>query len=217
MAALPRPRGDRPARKGDASMLPLSTPPTRGSAVRWCGVSDHIPLYPAHAGIGLNQRRQPVSCCPLPRPRGDRPTPTTPRHTRRNSTPPTRGSAATEDTGGSTNGLYPAHAGIGLAEVRSQSAAMALPRPRGDRPDIGHLMDLSGVSPPPTRGSACSIALELSKSNLSPAHAGIGLHRQDGALSNPPLPRPRGDRPVADDLLHLGIPSPPPTRGSAVP
>ena len=92
-ASLPRTRGDRPYTVGRASLPFSSTPHTRGSTAWTTELFTHRGVYPAHAGIDLNQARlfSVISVYPahaeidphynhpgrwrarLPRTRGDRP------------------------------------------------------------------------------------------------------------------------------------------------
>ena len=173
---LPRPRGDRPQGLPPSGWPTSSTPPTRGSALVGDVRQDAGDLYPAHAGIGRSRSFTLGRLTPLPRPRGDRPYSLHKSTVVLISTPPTRGSAAVESPGRCGLRLYPAHAGIGLTERDEAGNAIALPRPRGDRPGSWTLMHRRYCSTPPTRGSASILGHGARTGRLYPAHAGIGRH-----------------------------------------
>ncbi len=211
---LPRPRGDRPRRRGVISACDMSPPPTRGSTAfqardRLCsGVS------PAHAGIDpAAWRAHSVLPC-LPRPRGDRPTRKPPKQTAAWSPPPTRGSTLCRRCSPEGGVVSPAHAGIDLGALPVFVHALGLPRPRGDRPVTGSIVAGEHSSPPPTRGSTCRGPGQRLPRSVSPAHAGIDPRHSGRELAGCCLPRPRGDRPARSHGAGEGAASPPPTRGS---
>ena len=113
---LPRMRGDRPSLPDIASSNALFTPHARGSTCSRPCVMGPIPVYPACAGIDPPRVWLLGGLLCLPRMRGDRPFVTKKRRSLDLFTPHARGSTsvATIVTHGSH--VYPACAGIDLAQ-----------------------------------------------------------------------------------------------------
>ena len=117
VSCLPRARGDRPRGAIRRRARAQSSPRTRGSArAENRGVGSNT-VFPAHAGIGpLGYGFSRRFAC-LPRARGDRPLSQKELGDIFASSPRTRGSAWQERQAVVIEDVFPAHAGIGLAQV----------------------------------------------------------------------------------------------------
>ena len=92
---------------------------------------------------------------------------------------------------------------------------MRFPRIRGDRPISNLKAARMPEFPPHTRGSAYETIVPVKHENVSPAYAGIGLHRLSLCRIACCFPRIRGDRPAIDQTESQQEAFPPHTRGSA--
>ncbi len=172
-------------------------------------------VCPAHAGIGRFPRIGPIGDLCLPRARGDRPSRSIPSVLQKKSAPRTRGSALGSSGTRVTDGVCPAHAGIGPFRHIAVELHKCLPRARGDRPSTPASVSHSATSAPRTRGSAVHLRRSYSRPLVCPAHAGIGLDMPNRRTNWPCLPRARGDRPHGIPWSQDKGRSAPRTRGSA--
>ena len=152
---LPRPRGDRPCSSAISCAARMAPPPTRGSTPFSACPQCMRFGSPAHAGIDPTLAAVTTPSAGLPRPRGDRPQAERLRGAGLEAPPPTRGSTLRRHQHGSKVRGSPAHAGIDPHAASRLPSFRRLPRPRGDRPELGIVGSAYGAAPPPTRGSTC--------------------------------------------------------------
>ncbi len=133
-SCLPRMRGDRPCYGMKDQQEHVFTPHARGSTIPTIerGVGKHV--YPACAGIDLDNLsvRSATSC--LPRMRGDRPLQGPSPTSRAQFTPHARGSTVNSTRSSAASYVYPACAGIDRVFFTVSKFSSRLPRMRGDRP-----------------------------------------------------------------------------------
>ncbi len=132
--SLPRMRGDRPKKNRQPNHLPPFTPHARGSTVFRQFKLACQRVYPACAGIDLNEEATFEFWKSLPRMRGDRPRLRLRRSCEQLFTPHARGSTRRANSDTLFLEVYPACAGIDLAAAAAGVAGYCLPRMRGDRP-----------------------------------------------------------------------------------
>ena len=211
---LPRARGDRPVRNFGEVSKSESTPRTRGSTSGPCARPKPSPVYPAHAGIDRTLHTIHGVSHRLPRARGDRPLQQRRQQRIAQSTPRTRGSTCRHRATQYHVVVYPAHAGIDLGTTSRRRLIFCLPRARGDRPPQHWSKPSLFKSTPRTRGSTISWGGVVWYVDVYPAHAGIDLLLADFRHAVTRLPRARGDRPSAGELVYTFRESTPRTRGS---
>ena len=142
---LPRMRGDRPGHLRRIAAAAQATPHARGSTLPGVVALGNLEGYPACAGIDLWRRPWCPSPARLPRMRGDRPRCSSNLRPSKQATPHARGSTS--------DGGYPACAGIDLSIEEVASVIRRLPRMRGDRPAEHDLQEALRKATPHARGS----------------------------------------------------------------
>ncbi len=172
-----------------------SSPRTRGSSRELPGPADSRYVFPAHAGV-VHARPSAPAAAGLPRARGGRPSCTRRRCGRRPSSPRTRGSSGRTEAFDLARRVFPAHAGVVLANMAGKKSELGLPRARGGRPSAPVSTRGARTSSPRTRGSSRT-----------------GTFRRKLYLG---LPRARGGRPPALRFDRIVIRSSPRTRGSSL-
>ncbi len=211
---LPRPRGDRPPDDVTLKQATESPPPPRGSTPPNDDPRNPSPVSPAPAGIDPINALASGSIWSLPRPRGDRPSPSSAIDLTSRSPPPPRGSTLDHVAGTRGHGVSPAPAGIDPRCRSCNRPGRRLPRRRGDRPFIEGLFFSPSQSPPPPRGSTLRDHDRWVHLQVSPAPAGIDPGTDRTRNGGNRLPRPRGDRPKPAMPARTRMKSPPPPRGS---
>ena len=194
---FPRPRGDGPSTIGWGSSPSWVSPPTRGWTDSVIVTVIHGGGFPAHAGMDplLAPRCSDRRCLRFPRPRGDGPCFETDATTVSMVSPPTRGWTPVHRLRDGIQQGFPAHAGMDPASCSQRAVGARFPRPRGDGPTTAPgINDLVRVSPP-TRGWTSDDVAAPHRDAGFPAHAGMDLADQLGAVSADRFPRPRGDGP----------------------
>ena len=88
-------------------------------------------------------------------------------------TPHARGSTAQSDTGQKPGGVYPACAGIDLAQIDDFFVFCGLPRMRGDRPQNANCASSTILFTPHARGSTLIMEGGTVRLPVYPACAGI--------------------------------------------
>ena len=150
---LPRMRGDPPVWHTNSRLQVQSTPHARGSTRGSDEGAAGRRVYPACAGIHLNDCLNELLPSGLPRMRGDPPIQMILILLLLPSTPHARGSTAWKNTLLQQDTVYPACAGIHPPRASVVPSRPCLPRMRGDPP--GHAFQLGGdpQSTPHARGS----------------------------------------------------------------
>ena len=149
----------------------------------------------------------------FPRPRGDGPQTTDVALLLDAVSPPTRGWTRMQRDQMIHDQGFPAHAGMDLSGHAVELASCRFPRPRGDGPSGGNVLDGRTWVSPPTRGWTQHTTGRQEDHMGFPAHAGMDLHRDDTDLLDQGFPRPRGDGPNAITTPEAPIAVSPPTRG----
>src|SRR5690606_15974270 len=117
--------------------------------------------------------------------------------------PHTRGSTIRPDLGVSDTSVSPAYAGIDPESNPLRKGHPGFPRIRGDRPSVAVTWHEDVEFPPHTRGSTPLRKCYERVPGVSPAYAGIDLHRRLAGRARERFPRIRGDRPdLAKPTLH---------------
>ena len=146
-------RGDRPRRYVGCRPDDTFTPHARGSTFLHIVVLHALMVYPACAGIDLQEFRSHPCLLRLPRMRGDRPVAYRISHLPGVFTPHARGSTVRQCRHPETRGVYPACAGIDPTTAVAKIAMNCLPRMRGDRPGCHTIIYVSRQFTPHARGS----------------------------------------------------------------
>ena len=155
-ACFPRIRGDVPRSLGHFLLLLTFSPHTRGCS--FCGrrLVGHDIVFPAYAGMF----RFPNQCVKLsvsfPRIRGDVPVTGAVAGDFEAFSPHTRGCSWQAATEGLSSLVFPAYAGMFLANIRISLRESCFPRIRGDVPETASLPNAVAAFSPHTRG--CSRA-----------------------------------------------------------
>ncbi len=153
----------------------------------------------------------------LPRMRGDPPVALLPFIPSSLSTPHARGSTRTVTAIYSFSQVYPACAGIHRFDRERELTRYGLPRMRGDPPELIPSEGRYYVSTPHARGSTPLLHLDLFRTPVYPACAGIHPSWPPGVLTRCRLPRMRGDPPLGIAPTTRAKTSTPHARGSTVP
>ena len=150
-------------------------------------------LIPAHAGKTASTRSPPRPWKAHPRSRGENTYRAACGHTRRGSSPLTRGKLRPKDRAQKIKRLIPAHAGKTSSSRATSATYWAHPRSRGENSRLVAALLIWRGSSPLTRGKPCARIAIASMSGLIPAHAGKTNNARRMA---PPLtahPRSRGE------------------------
>ena len=110
-------------------------------------------------------------------------------------------------------GVFPAYAGVFLAESRLSMMYLSLPRIRGGVSVKGRITASYAESSPHTRGCFCTYALRLLLKPVFPAYAGVFLSSGGSAVVSLSLPRIRGGVSMPIEIDGYFIKSSPHTRG----
>ena len=137
---LPRMRGDRPDYYAYCEDCYEFTPHARGSTPLILGIVFLPPVYPACAGIDLWWSTLYSGTQGLPRMRGDRPSSGRRVGGLRQFTPHARGSTLRTLADYQEALVYPACAGIDPQSPPPHGGLRSLPRMRGDRPYLFHVL-----------------------------------------------------------------------------
>ena len=169
--------------------------------------------FPAHAGMDPEPRRRLDHSIRFPRPRGDGPEQMTMVSAMVRVSPPTRGWTPPPPPPDPPPAGFPAHAGMDPLPAAQRNALQWFPRPRGDGPAHGVLLDLQALVSPPTRGWTTCRASAWRDSPGFPAHAGMDPERVMIGTVCIRFPRPRGDGPSEAQFAVVPDQVSPPTRG----
>ncbi len=148
--------------------------------------------------------------------RGDPPSLIAIREEERWSTPHARGSTFDQFEALRCSRVYPACAGIHLAQMPNSLAIIGLPRMRGDPPLRLCLQPCSVASTPHARGSTFQRLMSLPDEPVYPACAGIHRRRGGARILPRRLPRMRGDPPGVTPGFVALLRSTPHARGSTL-
>ena len=127
-------RGVRPFIQWQGEGFPKFTPHARGSTFPSFSSANPFLVYPACAGIDRSSAFSSLSCCGLPRMRGDRPSVGCILGKGPQFTPHARGSTLMKLLPLRPLMVYPACAGIDPHLASQDRPVIGLPRMRGDRP-----------------------------------------------------------------------------------
>ena len=175
MLSLPRMRGDRPWFEAAKQVYQMFTPHARGSTHQGFFFCNPTSVYPACAGIDLQQSVMLSNSRRLPRMRGDRPLHEWNDPVSERFTPHARGSTLLARTSALFSPVYPACAGIDLAWSKVVRAQRRLPRMRGDRPYEYYNCNWELGFTPHARGSTVQDWRKRHGGVVYPACAGIDL------------------------------------------
>ena len=210
---FPRPRGDGPRKERRAKDRQRVSPPTRGWTCLRCNPLLSRLGFPAHAGMDRDSVRQDMIVTGFPRPRGDGPDRDRYRSDGTVVSPPTRGWTVDGASESEAAGGFPAHAGMDPKSSTASSACRRFPRPRGDGPAYGLLLDAERAVSPPTRGWTATRVPRRRSGDGFPAHAGMDPRDDIEEVEFVGFPRPRGDGPYYDNPWFPPDLVSPPTRG----
>ena len=91
--------------------------------------------------------------------------------------------------------VFPAHAGMDRLENEANPGIPCVPRPRGDGPAVGDIIDNVHTCSPPTRGWTDREITRRLVATVFPAHAGMDRILYQDSAGAIGVPRPRGDGP----------------------
>ncbi len=210
LRALPRTRGDGPAR--GYTQAGEALPRTRGDGPRMTVPDAEIPMLSPHTRGWTRHLETATRPSALPRTRGDGPV---------------------ERTGRVCRCTLPAHAGMdpwiweGVMTIHgspphargwtlpgfASEPASALPRTRGDGPASSIQLHRRSCSPPHTRGWTLQPPVCYADDELAPPHTRGWTSIRDRRDHARRLPRTRGDGPDMRPRRHLRAAAPPHMRG----
>ncbi len=168
---------------------------------------------PAHAGMDPISLFPPVSTKRLPRACGDGPRLVL-RIQQRNQAPPRmRGWTHDRPVDFVNVAGSPAHAGMDLRDVHTETLGRGLPRACGDGPLFTGLLRLQRLAPPRMRGWTQFRSVCRYGTVGSPAHAGMDQFSRFYFSSTRRLPRACGDGPVTISIASTANVAPPRMRG----
>ena len=172
---FPRARGDAPITNYGTRLLKKFPPRTRGCTHVHVGLSGHLSVSPAHAGMHPKRPRRACRRRCFPRARGDAPLAFMSRMVFILFPPRTRGCTHVGVAHHAPYRVSPAHAGMHPSTLTSPTAPTRFPRARGDAPI--EAIEAIGIErfPPRTRGCTLPCHRLSSSPLVSPAHAGMHL------------------------------------------
>ena len=213
---LPRTRGDGPDTVNDYNYIEQSPPHPRGWSAPGFRRNGRPRVSPAPAGMVRRSPSANGSSASLPRTRGDGPHDIDVNQQFSRSPPHPRGWSRDRGSEPVSGEVSPAPAGM-VRRFRKRAAhGTGLPRTRGDGPDTGAVAGRDAKSPPHPRGWSELPAAIPSRSQVSPAPAGMVRTRATSRRRAERLPRTRGDGPLAPARWWRASASPPHPRGWSV-
>ena len=212
-SAHPRSRGENSLDLREVSLVPGSSPLTRGKP-RWRPqVDEHRGLLPAHAGKTDRRVNQPHDSWAHPRSHGENKTISPTASKRAGSSPLTRGKRLRPSRRGCGQRLIPAHAGKTCSQRCGCGRRRAHPRSRGENLAGRRGAGAGYGSSPLTRGKRDRDRGRRVLGRLIPAHAGETGRACFRSRLRPAHPRSRGEN-EAHCLVPSGVyGSSPLTRG----
>ena len=190
---FPRVRGDVPPQNCYVPTGFGFSPRTRGCSLAGTLWGSHRQVFPAYAGMFRRRKSRTGRPRSFPRVRGDVPAWKKPNSTLRKFSPRTRGCSFDCVLGFFPNQVFPAYAGMFLAQNPIRIPGPSFPRVRGDVPDLPQIV------PEPTM--------------VFPAYAGMFRSAWIGCIRIGSFPRVRGDVPAPAHLPGQYLPFSPRTRG----
>ncbi len=175
-STVPRRRGDQPGSPARTRGGWSRSPQARGSTELYPCTATHDDPFPAGAGINRLLSRRPCQRFPVPRRRGDQPSPGRTPGRARSRSPQARGSTGHAFVALLLVHPFPAGAGINRQKLSARRCRRTVPRRRGDQPVFGERGGLARFRSPQARGStAHRIGLPARR---SPFPAGAGINRR---------------------------------------
>ncbi len=194
-----------------------SSPPTRGTHLRF-QVSDTIfRITPAYAGNTIHTAIHHLTYQDHPRLRGEHTTQTVILHTRVGSPPPTRGTRQINNYVQLTHRITPAYAGNTSESASTDGRTQDHPRLRGEHLFKSTTSKTTPGSPPPTRGTRVFLQVRQAVYRITPAYAGNTMESIPYRQHSQDHPRLRGEHLLRHAQRTLQAGSPPPTRGTPFP
>ena len=195
------------------SVVPGSSPLTRGKRLGRVASGFHRRLIPAHAG---KTRPSSPSCSSTrahPRSRGENIQTAVQAVADFGSSPLTRGKPASGGRSQETRGLIPAHAGKTSGRPCPTGAAGAHPRSRGENGELSNFHSTIEGSSPLTRGKLNERRDLTLPEGLIPAHAGKTTFVDPCHMKTRAHPRSRGENAASERRARAWKGSSPLTRG----
>ena len=170
-------------------------------------------ITPAHAGKSPPERGGGCKGEDHPRPCGEKLMPITLSSLWIGSPPPMRGKVKGGRHIRILPRITPAHAGKSTLDGVSGTDAADHPRPCGEKTINLRITPRTKGSPPPMRGKVGAVAVRVSASGITPAHAGKSPRRQTAHRRCRDHPRPCGEKRAKNGAGWTLRGSPPPMRG----
>ena len=210
---FPRARGDVPGDSHVYHRHPQFSPRTRG-----CSRLETLRVllanvFPAHAGMFLEVRKNDVRLIGFPRARGDVPVRLPDAGVGGPFSPRTRGCSWLDSFGEERTAVFPAHAGMFPTGVDRGKRRVGFPRARGDVPFKSGLTAFSMRFSPRTRGCSYQPTGGPHHDQVFPAHAGMFLPKVNKIVTPHSFPRARGDVPYTPPQTQVKSKFSPRTRG----
>ena len=212
-ASLPRTRGDGPFLAPHLLFPNSFAPHTRGWSLHDYCMTFPGALCPAHAGMVRRRTPSQPSNAPLPRTRGDGPWVVAGARDSAGFAPHTRGWSHAEGRASNALPLCPAHAGMVPVKRSRNFGTTALPRTRGDGPELYQQLPAGMIFAPHARGWSQESKGLHPCGDLCPAHAGMGPSKNANFWPRTALPRTRGDGPKVETRKEGKVGFAPHTRG----
>ena len=189
----PRLRGEHLFRSVHLPFQPGSPPPTRGTQELFTSNAIDFGITPAYAGNTSFFISFSFTKWDHPRLRGEHLLSPFRAVKRRGSPPPTRGTPMFGKHQSTEFRITPAYAGNTISFTKYHHQDQDHPRLRGE-----HLSDVKKQSstmgsPPPTRGTLCSVGSLFSLSGITPAYAGNTIFKTFISYRDKDHPRLRGE------------------------
>ena len=210
---VPRTRGDVPPLGEVLELHGHCSPHTRGCTVVRVRPRDRLALFPAHAGMYRCAGTGSAPGGAVPRTRGDVPYAAMIESGDDSCSPHTRGCTAGRDRLATRSNLFPAHAGMYRRIGTPRSGRPAVPRTRGDVPEVPFGYIPMMACSPHTRGCTGCRTGRLAVLVLFPAHAGMYRSWALATRRTTTVPRTRGDVPQCQRFDSGSAACSPHTRG----
>ena len=191
----------------------MFSPRTRGCSWWLTCATTFAKVFPAHAGMFLEDTPSEMVRLGFPRARGDVPVRTSPAGNGGGFSPRTRGCSESALMLAPWIAVFPAHAGMFLFSHLCSVQLLSFPRARGDVPHNRVRVHIGRTFSPRTRGCSWHTPIDTVAGNVFPAHAGMFLPNDQPLPRLPCFPRARGDVPLIFDSVLPTSPFSPRTRG----